>query len=252
MFARVRIGEHEIDALIDAGATHNFLASDEAKKLGITITKDLSTMKAVNTAAQPILGVARGVGINLGDWRGKNELTVDYPMILGMEFFEKTNASEETFCSPVSARSSHKGTRVSRQAMEATVAPCVVTQLAGATKPLKIDFMEEIKLGGASPKAGLESEDTKTGSSQGDCDGYGGGDRVEAQDQNSAEGTIPDNYVDDSIGKQDLRYIEDFDLNIAPFDLNKRPEEVWEAEIQETIAVMLKIYIPKFSSLKES
>ncbi|KAJ4826485.1 hypothetical protein Tsubulata_041174 [Turnera subulata] len=61
-----------------------------------------------------------------------------------------------------------------------------------------------------------------------------------------------DNYVEDVMEKPNLMYIEDFDLNIAPFDLNKIPEEVWEAEIQESIAVMLKICIPKFSSVKES
>ncbi|KAJ4827304.1 hypothetical protein Tsubulata_028264 [Turnera subulata] len=58
-----------------------------------------------------------------------------------------------------------------------------LARVAGATKPLKVDFLEEIKLGGASPKASLESEGKKTSSSQVDCDGYGGGDHVEAQEK---------------------------------------------------------------------
>ncbi|XP_077237328.1 uncharacterized protein LOC143879007 [Tasmannia lanceolata] len=46
-------------AMIDAGATHNFVSEQEAKRLALKLEKDDWKMKAVNSEARPITGKAR-------------------------------------------------------------------------------------------------------------------------------------------------------------------------------------------------
>ncbi|XP_023550586.1 uncharacterized protein LOC111808682 [Cucurbita pepo subsp. pepo] len=76
--------------LIDSGATHNFIADQEARRLGLTIGKDPGKMKAVNSEALPIVGVSKGVPFKIGDWTGELDLVVvrmdDFDVVLGMEF----------------------------------------------------------------------------------------------------------------------------------------------------------------------
>nr|CAD1823067.1 unnamed protein product [Ananas comosus var. bracteatus] len=73
-------------------ATHNFIATGEAKRLGLTLSKDGSRMKAVNSKAQPIAGLAKEVPVSIGSWTGKaNFMSVpldDFQVILGMEFLQ--------------------------------------------------------------------------------------------------------------------------------------------------------------------
>ncbi|GJR85442.1 cytochrome P450 78A7-like protein [Tanacetum coccineum] len=63
----------KVRALFDSGATHNFLADDEAKRLGITTTKGSGTIKA-----------------------GTIDLSVvpmdDFKVVLGLEFLDKVRA----------------------------------------------------------------------------------------------------------------------------------------------------------------
>ncbi|GKB07141.1 putative retrotransposon gag domain, aspartic peptidase domain protein [Tanacetum coccineum] len=56
----------KVRALVDSGATRNFLADDEAKRLGITTTKGSGTIKAVNSMAKPIQRVAKDVWAKIG------------------------------------------------------------------------------------------------------------------------------------------------------------------------------------------
>nr|CAD1838547.1 unnamed protein product [Ananas comosus var. bracteatus] len=74
------------------GATHNFIATGEAERLGLTLSKDGSRMKAVNSKAQPIAGLAKEVPVSIGSWTSKaNFRSVpldDFQVILGMEFLQ--------------------------------------------------------------------------------------------------------------------------------------------------------------------
>ncbi|GAA0184116.1 hypothetical protein LIER_31413 [Lithospermum erythrorhizon] len=83
-------------ALIDIGATHNFISPEEARRLRIRYTKETGWIKAVNSAAQPILGVARGIPIYLGEWIGAIDVIItpmnDCHMVLGMEFFHQVSS----------------------------------------------------------------------------------------------------------------------------------------------------------------
>ncbi|KAH9727410.1 Endonuclease [Citrus sinensis] len=68
------INGQSVRALLDTGATHNFVSIDEAKSLGLKTTKEGGTMKAVNSPTKPIAGIAQGVHITLGYIRPSNAL----------------------------------------------------------------------------------------------------------------------------------------------------------------------------------
>ncbi|KAK4427654.1 hypothetical protein Salat_1534400 [Sesamum alatum] len=50
--------DDEVMAMIDTGATHNFVAEREIQKLGCLSTQHCSRIKVVNSEARPIQGVA--------------------------------------------------------------------------------------------------------------------------------------------------------------------------------------------------
>ena len=70
--------------LIDSGATHNFIADQEARRLGLAIEKDSGKMKAA------IVGVSKRAPFKLGTWTGEMDLVVvrmdDFDVVLGMDF----------------------------------------------------------------------------------------------------------------------------------------------------------------------
>ncbi|KNA16217.1 hypothetical protein SOVF_090960 [Spinacia oleracea] len=92
MFVEAVVNGKASKALVDTGATHNFVALREATRLGLRYTKESGTLKTVNTSPVPIHGVARGVSLQLGDWKGTVDLTVvpmdDFSMVLGLEFMD--------------------------------------------------------------------------------------------------------------------------------------------------------------------
>ncbi|KAL0293482.1 UNVERIFIED_CONTAM: Transposon Tf2-12 polyprotein [Sesamum radiatum] len=61
MFVDVKIHGKPIRAMVDTGATHNYLASAEVERLGLVLEKGVGRVKAINSAAQPIAGVAKSV-----------------------------------------------------------------------------------------------------------------------------------------------------------------------------------------------
>ena len=77
----------QVKALVDSGATHNFVATREATRLGLKLKEDTSQIKAVNSQAQKIHGVAKNVPMQIGDWKGTCSLLCvpldDFDLILG-------------------------------------------------------------------------------------------------------------------------------------------------------------------------
>ncbi|GKB53560.1 putative retrotransposon gag domain, aspartic peptidase domain protein, partial [Tanacetum coccineum] len=65
-YVEATINGVKVRALIDSGATHKFMADDEAKRLGINATKGSGTIKAVNSSAKDIHGVAKDVRAKIG------------------------------------------------------------------------------------------------------------------------------------------------------------------------------------------
>ena len=82
---------------MDSKATHNFVATSEALRLGLKLVDDDSWIKAVNSKAQRIQGIDKDVLLQVGEWKGKcNLLCVpldDFNMILGIDFFLKFKAT---------------------------------------------------------------------------------------------------------------------------------------------------------------
>lgn len=68
MFVDVKVKGKPIRALVDTGATHNFIAGIEVERLGLSLEKETSHIKTVNSAAQPIHGVARLVPWKVSSW----------------------------------------------------------------------------------------------------------------------------------------------------------------------------------------
>uniref|UniRef100_A0A803M2N4 Uncharacterized protein n=1 Tax=Chenopodium quinoa TaxID=63459 RepID=A0A803M2N4_CHEQI len=93
MIVNGEVNEVPTRLLVDTGASHNFLAKEEAKALGVKFTKVDGEMKAINSEATPVYGRAWGVPVRLGKWKGKVDFLVvdidDEDVVLGMEFLHK-------------------------------------------------------------------------------------------------------------------------------------------------------------------
>lgn len=76
--------------MVDSGATHNFIAEAEARRLNLRWKKDAEKMKAVNSVALPIVGLVKRTTMRMGEWSGPIDLVVakmdDFDVVLGMEF----------------------------------------------------------------------------------------------------------------------------------------------------------------------
>ncbi|KAF3781173.1 hypothetical protein EJ110_NYTH34457 [Nymphaea thermarum] len=77
-------------AMVDTGATHNFISEEEVGRLGLTRGKGESRVKAVNSEARPIYFIVRDAVVKIEGWSGRANFSVvqtdDFQMILGMEF----------------------------------------------------------------------------------------------------------------------------------------------------------------------
>ncbi|KAL0336516.1 UNVERIFIED_CONTAM: hypothetical protein Sradi_4863500 [Sesamum radiatum] len=69
MYVRVQINGKVVMAMLDTGATHNFVADQEIQKLGLTLAQHSNRIKVVNSKAKPIQGVAC-VELKVGAWTG--------------------------------------------------------------------------------------------------------------------------------------------------------------------------------------
>ena len=96
MYVEAIVNGKATKALVDTGATHNFVLEGEAKRLELQASKEGGWLKAVNSVAKPSHGVARGVIMHIGSWEGKVDFTVapmdDFKMVLGMDFLQKFKA----------------------------------------------------------------------------------------------------------------------------------------------------------------
>ncbi|CAM8925756.1 unnamed protein product [Rhodiola kirilowii] len=68
-------GQHTL-AMLDTGATLNFLSIEEAARLGVKGTGGKGSVKTVNSPPKPILGVVRGVETRVGTWAGRLDFTI--------------------------------------------------------------------------------------------------------------------------------------------------------------------------------
>lgn len=66
MYTVVKVNGREVLAMLDTGATNNFVVANEAKRLGLQAVHNSCKLKAVNSKAKPIQGTAM-VNLKIGD-----------------------------------------------------------------------------------------------------------------------------------------------------------------------------------------
>ncbi|KAI9178183.1 hypothetical protein LWI28_023646 [Acer negundo] len=95
MYVMVHVNGRKMRAMLDTGATNNFLSQGEMDRLGLSVTNNISRVKAVNSTAKPITGVAEAT-LKISSWQGTISMMVvpldDFDLILGIEFFRKAKA----------------------------------------------------------------------------------------------------------------------------------------------------------------
>ncbi|RVW77234.1 hypothetical protein CK203_043340 [Vitis vinifera] len=93
MYVETLVNRKATKALVNTGATHNFVSEDEVKRLKLQASKVEGCLKAVNSATKSSHGVARGVAMHIGSWEGRVDVTIalmdDFKMVLGMDFLQK-------------------------------------------------------------------------------------------------------------------------------------------------------------------
>ena len=93
MHVHVIVNGVQVKAMVDNGATHNFVVTREATKLGLKLEEDTNRIKAINSKAQKIQGVAKNVPVQVGGWKGMCSLLCvpldDFDLILGLDFLLK-------------------------------------------------------------------------------------------------------------------------------------------------------------------
>ena len=67
MHVHVIVNGVQVKALVDSSATHNFVATREATRLGLKLEEDTSQIKTVNSKAQKIHSVVNNVPVQVGD-----------------------------------------------------------------------------------------------------------------------------------------------------------------------------------------
>ncbi|KAK8948956.1 hypothetical protein KSP39_PZI005193 [Platanthera zijinensis] len=102
MFVEAKANGKVTKALLDTGATHNFMTEQEAKRLGLHVSKGDGWLKTVNGVARPLQGASRGVELQIGTWKGQVDFSIapmdDFQVVLGMDFFVKVRAITMPFC----------------------------------------------------------------------------------------------------------------------------------------------------------
>ncbi|KAK2975453.1 hypothetical protein RJ640_007799 [Escallonia rubra] len=97
MYVDIKVNRKAIRAMVDTGATHNYISSTEVERLGLTLEKGCGWVKAINSAAQPVTGIARSVLIKIGLYEGRTNFSVvimdDFKRILGLEFLRDTKTT---------------------------------------------------------------------------------------------------------------------------------------------------------------
>ncbi|KAK3030891.1 hypothetical protein RJ639_037241 [Escallonia herrerae] len=90
MYVDIKVNGKAIRAMVDTGATHNYISSTEVERLGLTLEKGCVRVEAINSAAQPVTGITRSVLIKIGPYEGRTNFSVvimdNFKLILGLEF----------------------------------------------------------------------------------------------------------------------------------------------------------------------
>ncbi|KAK3028407.1 hypothetical protein RJ639_039617 [Escallonia herrerae] len=102
LYATVDVVGKTQEALVDIGATHNFVSCRVAEWLRLKSTKDESWFTAVNAEERPMKGVIKNVDLRTGEWTGKADFNItdmdELGVVLGMDFMEKSSTTLNPYC----------------------------------------------------------------------------------------------------------------------------------------------------------
>ncbi|KAL0303799.1 UNVERIFIED_CONTAM: hypothetical protein Sradi_6248000 [Sesamum radiatum] len=94
MMVTGRINGKKMKALVDTGATNNFVSNRVVHKLGLDVKHCDRQVKAVNSKAVPVSSIAN-TKLSVGSWSGQCDFMVvgldDFDVILGIDFFIVAN-----------------------------------------------------------------------------------------------------------------------------------------------------------------
>ncbi|KAL4333573.1 hypothetical protein GQ457_07G007230 [Hibiscus cannabinus] len=128
LFVDVAINGKATRAMVDTGASHNFISPKEATRLGVKVTRGKGSIKAVNSAAKPIHGIAQEVKTDVGTWSGRLNFSIvpmdDYKLILGIEFLDQVKAIPMPFANAMSITEGNQA--------------CVVPMIRGTKQESKV------------------------------------------------------------------------------------------------------------------
>jgi hypothetical protein len=90
------INGRTMQALVDSGASHNFLKTEVVKELGLRVSPCGAVVKEVNSKEKETTGVSSSVHIRLDKWEGRANFIVmpmdDFEVILGKEFLRRMHS----------------------------------------------------------------------------------------------------------------------------------------------------------------
>ena len=96
MYVKTIINGKPSKVMLDKGADTVYMAKELADKVGLFYTKEKGFVKGANVRSLPIEGVARGTLIQIGQWRGKGDITVapldDKQFYFGIDFLSMVKA----------------------------------------------------------------------------------------------------------------------------------------------------------------
>lgn len=68
MYVDIKVNGEPIRAMVETGARQNDFANTEVERLGLTLEKGYGRVKAINSVAQPVSGIAKSVLIKVGPY----------------------------------------------------------------------------------------------------------------------------------------------------------------------------------------
>ena len=96
-YVQVEMNGNGVEAMLDTGATYNFVDENMIQQLGLKLSKCPSKIKAVNSKTKHVSGIAFGVNFKVGEWVGNVNFLIikldDFDIILGDEFFVAAKAA---------------------------------------------------------------------------------------------------------------------------------------------------------------
>ena len=94
---QVEMNENGAEAMLDTGATHNFVDKSMVQRLDLKVSKCPNKIKAVNFEPKPVSRIAFGVSFKVGEWTRKVNFLImkldNFDVILGDEFFMAAKAA---------------------------------------------------------------------------------------------------------------------------------------------------------------